>query len=102
MLHVHEDQSDQLDEGDDEGAEGDGAQVVPDQVLEAHEDGKAEERLLPREVPGGHCAGDGDVLAGDDELGDPEAAKDVVESHPGEERICGRIQISHYTTCCVI
>ena len=70
--------------------------MVPDQVLEAHEDGKAEERLLPREVPGGHCAGDGDVLAGDDELGDPEAAKDVVESHPGEERICGRIQISHY------
>ena len=32
------------------------------------------------------------MLAGDDELGDPEPAKDVVESHPGEELICDHEQ----------
>ena len=34
------------------------------------------------------------MLAGDDELGDPEPAKDVIESHPGEELVCGRGQFN--------
>ena len=62
--------------------------MVPDEVLESHDDGETEEGLFPGEVPGGDGAGDGDVLAGDDELGDPEPAKDVIESHPGEELVC--------------
>ena len=88
LLHIGHDHPDELDEGDDEGAERDGSEVVPDEVLESHYDGETEEGLFPGEVPGGDGAGDGDVLAGDDELGDPEAAKDVVQSHPGEERVC--------------
>ena len=92
-LHVSHDHPDELDEGDYEGPEGDGSEVVPDEVLEADQNGELEEGLLPGEVPGGDGAGDGDVLAGDDELGDPEAAEDVVQPHPGEERICGIVNV---------
>lgn len=73
-----------LDEGNDKGAKGNRAEVVSDDVPDGAENGVSKVPLVSGKVPRRHHAGDGDVLAPDDELGHPEQPEQVVPPHSVE------------------
>ncbi len=60
LLQILHDQADELDQGDDEGAESDRAEVVPKDPPDADEHRQVKRRLVAGEVP--RCDGSSDNL----------------------------------------
>jgi hypothetical protein len=60
LLQIFHDQTDELDESDDEGAESDRAEVVPKDPPDADEHRQVQRRLVAGKVP--RCDGSGDHL----------------------------------------
>ena len=87
MSIILKDGSDKLNDGDDQGAKGDGSKMVFEDPLDA-----LSQRALAScvsgvaEVPGGACGGDDELSASDDESGDPEKSKEEVKENV--PRVC--------------
>eukprot|EP00276_Gloeochaete_wittrockiana_P002854 CAMPEP_0184674480 /NCGR_PEP_ID=MMETSP0308-20130426/87177_1 /TAXON_ID=38269 /ORGANISM="Gloeochaete witrockiana, Strain SAG 46.84" /LENGTH=283 /DNA_ID=CAMNT_0027122085 /DNA_START=912 /DNA_END=1763 /DNA_ORIENTATION=+ len=82
-LDVGQDGAEELDEGDDEGAEGHGAEAVGHGAAEGAQHGERGHPILVAcEVPDGNGTSDCGVFDGLDEGQVPEEAKELVGQHP--------------------
>ena len=75
------DESRQLEEGDQEGAQRHRAQVPAEEVADRAADGRLEALSVAAEVPVGNRSGDDHLLTAEDELADPDEGNHQVPPH---------------------